>query len=188
MGASGRSATSGCGICRRYRSGMVEAASSCTVETVAPDDQEVRALLEALTAELATGGYASEQTYGYSADQLEQSGVHLVGARVAGSLVGIAGIEVQRTGLGELKRFFVRPEQRGTGVADALFAALLSHAAASQVRLLRLETGGKQHAAQVFNQRHGFAHVPRFGPYRNLSSRVRHVVVMRSVRPPRWAG
>ena len=172
MGASGRSATSSCGICRRYRSGMVEAAFEGTVEPVAPRDQEVEALLEALTAELATGGYASEQTFGYSADQLERSGVHLVGARVAGSLVGVAGIEMQRTGLGELKRFFVRPEQRGTGVADALFAALLSHAAASQVRLLRLETGDKQHAAQVFYRRLGFVHVPRFGRYVNSETSV----------------
>jgi len=144
---------------------MVDLASECAIEPVAPRDQEVQALLEALDAELAIGGYTSDETFGYSAEQLEHSGVHLVGARVAGSLVGIAGIEVQHAGLGELKRFFVKPQQRGAGIADALIAALLAHAAASQVRLVRLETGDKQHAAQAFYRRHGFAQVPRFGPY-----------------------
>ena len=151
---------------------MVDFPFECTVDPVAPRKQEVRALLEALTDELASGGYASDQTFGYSAEQLEQSGVHLVGARVAGSLVGIAGIEVQRAGLGELKRFFVRPEQRGTGVADALVAVLLVYAEACQVRLVRLETGDKQHAAQAFYRRHGFVHVPRFGPYVNSETSV----------------
>ena len=125
-------------------------------------------LLEALTAELASGGCTPDQTFGYSAEQLVQSDVHLVGARAAGRLVGIAGLELQGGGVAELKRFYVRPEQRGTGVADALIAALLAHAADSRVRLVRLvrlETGDQQQAAQAFYRRHGFRQVPRFGPY-----------------------
>lgn len=129
-------------------------------------------MLEALTAELATGGYKSGQTFGYSAEQLERSDVHLVVARVAGRLAGIAGVEVQGDGLAELKRLFVRPEQRGTGVADALLAALLAHPAACRVRLVRLETGDKQQAAQAFYRRHGFAPVPRFSPYETSETSV----------------
>jgi len=151
---------------------MAELAPGCAVGPVTTRDQEVRGLLEALTAELATGGYTSDQTFGYSADQLEQSEVYLVGARVAGRLVGVAGVEVQGDGLGELKRFFVRPEQRGTGVAEALITALLAHAAASRVRLVRLETGDKQQAAQAFYRRHGFAQVPRFSPYETSETSV----------------
>ena len=135
------------------------------VEPVTARDQEVQALLDALTAELATAGYTPDQTFGYSAEQLEQSDVHLVGARVAGRLVGVAGLEVQGDGLGELKRFFVAPEQRGAGVADALITALVAHATAAGVQLLRLETGDKQAAAQAFYRRHGFTQVPRFHPY-----------------------
>ncbi len=144
---------------------MVDRSGAHDVEPVSPRDEEVRALLEALTAELTAGGYAPDQTFGYSAEQLEQSDVQLVGARVAGRLVGIAGVEVQSDGLGELKRFFVSPEQRGTGVADALIATLLAHAAASGVRLVRLETGDQQQAAQTFYRRHGFVQVARFRPY-----------------------
>ena len=144
---------------------MGDPASACVVAPVAARDPRVRVLLEALTAELAGGGYTADQTFGYSAEQLERNGVHLVGARVADVLVGIAGIEVDGDGGGELKRFFVVPEHRGTGVADALIAALLVHAAASGVELVRLETGDQQHAAQAFYRRHGFTQIPRFGPY-----------------------
>jgi putative acetyltransferase len=63
-----------------------------------------------------------------------------------------------REGLGELKRFFVQPEHRGAGVADTLMAALLARARASGVRLLLLETGDKQEAAQAFYHRPGFLH------------------------------
>jgi putative acetyltransferase len=151
---------------------MVDPVVDCAVEPVATRDEEVQALLEALTAELARAGYTSDQTFGFSAEQLEQSNVYLVGTRVGGRLVGVAGVEVQGGGLGELKRFFVRPEQRGTGVADALIAALLAHAVASHVRLVRLETGDKQLTAQAFYRRHGFVQVPRFIPYETSETSV----------------
>ena len=79
-------------------------------------------------------------------------------------LVGVAGVEVA-DGAGELKPFFVRPEHRGTGVADALVVALIEQADAQGVAVLRLETGDKQHAVLTFYRRHGFVEVPRFGPY-----------------------
>jgi putative acetyltransferase len=128
-------------------------------------DGSVVALIDALTAELAGGGYTAEETFGYSAEQLEQAGVHLVGARVGGQLVGIGGIELQDGADGELKRFYVRPEHRGTGIADELMAALVDHAARHRVEVLRLETGDEQHAAMAFYRRHGFVDIPRFGPY-----------------------
>ncbi|MDO9378406.1 MAG: GNAT family N-acetyltransferase [Nocardioidaceae bacterium] len=144
---------------------MVDPASACVVEPVRARDADVQVLLVALTAELAGSGYTPEQTFGYSVEQLEAGRVHLVGARVAGRLVGVAGIEVQVHGLAELKRFFVGPEHRGAGVADALIDALLAHAAGSHVRTVRLETGDEQRAAMGFYRRHGFVRVPRFSPY-----------------------
>ena len=66
---------------------VADRALVCDVSPVTPQDQEVRALLHALTAELATGDYTADQTFGYSVEQLEQSNVYLVGARVAGRLV-----------------------------------------------------------------------------------------------------
>lgn len=128
-------------------------------------DPEAVALLDALTSELALGGYAVHETFGYSVAQLEQSRVHLVGVRVAGRLAGLGGVELQEGGIGELKRFFVAPEHRGTGVADALITALVVYAHDAGTDLLRLETGDKQRAAIAFYRRHGFVEVARFGPY-----------------------
>ena len=128
-------------------------------------DGEVLALVRALDAELAGGGYADDEMFGYSPEKLERSGVHLVGVRVGGRLAGIGGVELQGDGIGELKRMYVLPEHRGSGVADMLMAALVGHARDQGVRVLRLETGDRQHAALGFYRRHGFAEVPRFEPY-----------------------
>lgn len=145
---------------------MDEATTSrMTAATAHVRDPDVIALMDALTAELAGSGYTPDQTFGYSAEQLERSGVHLVGVRVDGRLVGLGGVEVQGGGFAELKRFYVDPDHRGTGVADVLIAALVDHATTQHVRVLRLETGDKQLAARAFYRRHGFAEVPRFEPY-----------------------
>jgi putative acetyltransferase len=91
--------------------------------------------------------------------------VYLVGARVGGRLVGVAGIELQADAIGELKRFYVEPDCRRRGVADALIGALLTYAARRSASVIRLETGDKQEAAIAFYRRHGFVEVPRFEPY-----------------------
>ncbi|MCZ2820677.1 GNAT family N-acetyltransferase [Modestobacter sp. VKM Ac-2977] len=135
-------------------------------------DRAVLAMVQALTAELASGGYRAEETFGYSPEQLAASGVHLVGARCGDELVGIGGVELQDDGVAELKRFFVVPASRGTGVADAVMTALVDHAAGHGVRLLRLETGDQQQAAMRFYRRHGFVEVPRFGPYADSATSV----------------
>jgi len=128
-------------------------------------DPEVLALVDALTAELARSGYADDEMFGYSPEQLEHAGVHLVAARAGGRLVGIGGVELQDGDTAELKRMYVVPDHGGTGAADAIVADLVEHARALGVRLLRLETGDQQHAAVAFYRRHGFTEVPRFPPY-----------------------
>lgn len=142
------------------------------VSPVSARDPEVAALIDALTVELAGSGYTDDETFGYSAGQLDASGVHLVGALVDGRLVGLGGVEIQGDGCGELKRMYVAPAHRGQGVADAVLSALVEHAVAHQVTTLRLETGDKQHAAMAFYARHGFVVVDRFPPYLDSATSV----------------
>ena len=144
---------------------VVDRVPGLTIAPVAARDPEIGRLLEALTAELAANEYTAEQTFGYSLEQLEQSSVYLVAARIFDRVVGVGGIELQDHGLAELKRFFVTAAERGSGVADAIMATLVEHATANDVRVLRLETGNQQQAAQAFYRRHGFVDVPRFSPY-----------------------
>jgi putative acetyltransferase len=139
---------------------------------VGVDEPQVAALLDALTSEIAVQGYTAEQTFGYTADQLQGSEVFLVGAAVDGTLAGLGGLERQGNGVGELKRFFVTPAHRGTGVADAVLDALLDYAQDHQLDVVRLETGDKQRAAIAFYRRRGFVEIPRFGPYRTSETSV----------------
>lgn len=142
------------------------------VEAVQAREPEVVALLDALTSELALAGYSADQTFGYSVQLLEQNRVHLVGARLGGQLVGVGGVELGSDGSGELKRFYVVPDHRGTGVADAVITALVAFARGRRTNVLRLETGDKQQAAIAFYRRHGFVEIPRFGPYVNSATSV----------------
>jgi putative acetyltransferase len=130
-----------------------------------PGEPRVAALLGALTSELALEGYTAEQTFGYTAQELLTADVYMVGAHAHGRLVGVGGLELQGDGVGELKRFYVMPEHRGTGVADAVLDALLDYAQLHDLCLVRLETGDKQLAAIAFYRRRGFTDVLRFGPY-----------------------
>ena len=153
----------------------------CLVEAHPVDarEPEVLGLVSALDAELAEGGYTEEQTFGYPPEVLARGGVHLLGVRAGGRLAGIGGVELQDGGVAELKRMYVAPEQRGTGTADVIMAALVEHARRHGARLLRLETGDQQHAAIDFYRRHGFVEVPRFPPY---------VTSETSVCMERWLG
>jgi len=144
---------------------MSQAQPALQVRAVAAREPEVMSLFDALTTELALSGYTAAESFGYSTEQLERSAVHLIGARIDGRLVGVGGLEVQDENTGELKRFFVAPEHRGAGVADAVLTELVAYAREHGLTQLRLETGDKQHAAIAFYQRHGFAEVSRFGPY-----------------------
>jgi putative acetyltransferase len=146
--------------------------SDIVVGPVPVREPDVVRLVDALTVDLAGGGYTPEETFGYSVEQLESSGVHLVGARVAARLVGIGGLELQAGATAELKRFYVEPGHRGSGVADALMASLLAYGREHGVRVLRLETGDRQHAAVAFYRRHGFVEVPRFPPYTDSETSV----------------
>ena len=157
------------------------------VAPVRARDPEVVVLFDALTAELGWSGYAASETFGYSVEQLEASAVHLVGAWVNHQLVGIGGLERQLGGIGELKRFFVRSEYRGAGVADAVLTALIRHAGEYGLDRLRLETGDKQQAAIAFYRRHGFVVVRRFGPYVHSATSVcmqRHLTPADARRDP----
>lgn len=144
---------------------MAEAVPAPQVDVVSARDSDVIALLDALTSELALGGYLATETFGYSVEQLESSQVHLVGARAGGRLVGVGGVEMQDSGTGELKRFFVLPGYRGTGVGGAMITALIEYATNHGIAVLRLETGDKQQSAIAFYRRHGFVAVPCFAPY-----------------------
>lgn len=65
----------------------------------------------------------------------------------------------------EVKRMYVVPEARGTGVAGALLDALHREAAAAGATRMVLETGPEQPEALALYCRAGYAQIPCFGAY-----------------------
>ncbi|MDQ7906815.1 GNAT family N-acetyltransferase [Phytohabitans sp. ZYX-F-186] len=65
----------------------------------------------------------------------------------------------------EVKRMYVVPHSRGTGVATALLRALEAAAVERGWTTIRLETGTAQPDAQRFYAREGYTPIPQFGVY-----------------------
>lgn len=68
----------------------------------------------------------------------------------------------------EMKRVYVTPSARGTGVAAALLAAGERAAAECGVARIVLQTGDRQPAAVRMYQRAGYLPIPLFPPYDRL--------------------
>ncbi len=65
----------------------------------------------------------------------------------------------------ELKRMYVIPDRRGTGLGRVLLAALEAEAARLGAERLVLETGTRQSAAISLYETSGFIRIPPFGEY-----------------------
>ncbi len=65
----------------------------------------------------------------------------------------------------ELKRMYVRPAVRGTGVGRALLRALEDEAAGMGASRVLLETGPLQREAIALYESAGYRAIPCFGPY-----------------------
>ena len=79
--------------------------------------------------------------------------------------VGCGGLRAIDDLHGEVKRMYVVPERRGSGVAVALLRRLESDAEARGWQRLVLETGTAQPDAMRFYEREGYTAIPRFGYY-----------------------
>jgi GNAT superfamily N-acetyltransferase len=79
--------------------------------------------------------------------------------------VGCGGLRTLDERHGELKRMYVVPARRGTGVSKAVLAALEAEARALGWERIVLETGTEQPDAMRFYEREGYHAIPLFGYY-----------------------
>jgi putative acetyltransferase len=79
--------------------------------------------------------------------------------------VGCGGVRQLDPHFGEVKRMYVAPESRGTGVSSAILERLEQYAAESDWQRLVLETGDMQPDAERFYLREGYTRIPNFGYY-----------------------
>lgn len=72
----------------------------------------------------------------------------------------------------EVRRMYVMPAVRRTGVARKVLAALEASAAQMGYKIMRLETGNRQFPAMALYESFGFERIAPFGEYLNDSTSV----------------
>jgi ribosomal protein S18 acetylase RimI-like enzyme len=143
--------------------GMPEPSHPVIVQ-VRPDAPEAVALIDELEMHLAAR-YPAESRHGFSVARLVTEHADFFVLRVDGSAAACCGILFVDGEYGEIKRMYVRPQFRGSGLGERLLRHLVDHARANGYDLLRLETGVHQVAAIALYERFGFMRIPPFGPY-----------------------
>ncbi|QEE60452.1 GNAT family N-acetyltransferase [Salinibacterium sp. dk2585] len=89
-----------------------------------------------------------------------------------GMPAGCGGLRAVADDEFEVKRMYVTPAHRGTGVSTAVLAALEGIARDRGVRRLVLETGDRLPAAIRFYEREGYSRIENFGPYAGVVTSV----------------
>ncbi len=82
-----------------------------------------------------------------------------------GDPVGCGGVKHFADGIGEVKRMYVVPSARRTGVARVVLEHVEAEGRRRGYRELRLETGVKQPEAIALYQSSGFELIPCWGTY-----------------------
>jgi len=86
-------------------------------------------------------------------------------AREADDAVACIGLMPAVDGVGEIKRMFVRSDQRGRGLARLLVSALEQNAAARGDHTLCLATGQRQPEAVALYESLGYSRTGSYGKY-----------------------
>jgi GNAT superfamily N-acetyltransferase len=128
-----------------------------------PDARRLVGELDAGLAEL----YAPEQRFGpnLKAQHLEDGRGTFLVARDGGRAVGCGAIRLLDSMTAEVKRMYVEPNRRGTGVGRAVLSSLEAAATQLGARRLVLETGIHQEAAIALYVRAGFTQTDCWGVY-----------------------
>lgn len=107
--------------------------------------------------------YPPENYHALDVSEFARDDVVLLVARSdSGEALGMAALNVPTA---EIKRMFVSPAARGTGLGRALLEGVESEARDRGIRTLRLETGEPQAAAIALYERAGYLRIPAFGEY-----------------------
>lgn len=125
-----------------------------------PDADRLRAAQQAELAE-RYGRLDSEPGPKPSASDMSVFFVAYDGAEA----VGCGGLRILDEQHGEIKRMYVAPDHRGTGVASAILRHLEVEARSRGWGRLVLETGEEQPDAMRFYEREGYTPIPNFGYY-----------------------
>jgi GNAT superfamily N-acetyltransferase len=131
-----------------------------------PDQPVAKRLIRALNAELEEL-YPEEGANHFRLEADEVSGnrgVFLV-AYLGEEPIACGAIRRLSEEDAEIKRMYVVPATRGSGVGRRMLDELVSHGREFGAKRIVLETGKRQIEALALYKRAGFAPIPRFGEY-----------------------
>lgn len=129
-----------------------------------PDQADAIALIAELDA-YQSALYPPESHHALDLTSVVADRVLFVMARDDADQAVGCGAVVLSSEYGELKRMYVRPVQRGLGVAKKILHMLETAAKESDCGLLKLETGPSQPEALRLYARCGYQACERFGTY-----------------------
>ncbi len=109
--------------------------------------------------------YPAESNHMIDIDELERADFRLFVARDNGKLVGCGGWKKTGQDTAEIKRMFVSPSARGSGIGRRLLHAIEADALAAGIQLIQLETGVSQPEALGLYRRQGYHEREAFPPY-----------------------
>jgi putative acetyltransferase len=134
------------------------------IEEVDWDDPAGAALRQAQRAEIAEryGSWESEPGPAPTADDISS---FFVAFDDDGTPLGCGGVRQLDAHYAEIKRMFVPPEHRGTGVSRAILERLELYGRERGWQRLVLETGVLQPDAARFYAREGYTRIPNFAYY-----------------------
>lgn len=130
-----------------------------------PNQPEVIQLIEDLDA-YQKPLYPAESHHGIDLDALSRPNVLFAVIRNdGGSAIGCGAVVIESE-YGELKRMFIRPEDRGQGLSKRLLTFLEEQARAKGCKVFTLETGIYQPQALGLYERAGYQRCAPFGNYK----------------------
>jgi putative acetyltransferase len=120
-------------------------------------------LRRAMEVELAARyGIPDQETDKPTAENVD---VYLIARDASGEATGCGALRLLGDGTAEIKRMYVTPEARGTGVATSILRELEEHARRRGLAAVQLATGDKQPDAIRFYEREGYERTDGYGPY-----------------------
>lgn len=128
------------------------------------DDADAIALREAQVAEIEVR-YGTPDSEPGPAPTAADITAFFVAYTADGEPAGCGGLRQLGDSEAEIKRMYVAPQHRGSGVSTGILDALESYGRQRAWLRLVLETGEAQPDAIRFYEREGFTRIPNFGYY-----------------------
>ena len=134
------------------------------------DNLDFRELVALLDADLAIRDGAEHSFYAQfnRVDAIR----HVVVAFDSEKAVGCGAFKEYEAGAAEIKRMYVREDERGKGIAGKILAELENWAKESGFTECVLETGLKQPEAIALYRKSGYEIIPNYGQYAGVENSV----------------